>query len=330
MARATLSKRHRLPTLSPMRALPVALLALLLAACQAGGPWRHELGADDPRTGRVLDVAQQRYVEREALLADLADADFVLIGERHDNLDHHRLEAELTAALQAAAPEPRVVAFEMIPSDRQLALVEHLQAHPGDAAGLGAAVDWQDLGWPDWRLYQPIAAAALAPGATIVAADLSALEKEAVFHLGPGVLRASLVRRTGLDRRLPDALAAGLAQELRDSHCGTLPEPVVEGMFRVQRARDAMMADRLATVAGRRGGVLIAGNGHVRKDRGVPWYLARLRPEARILSVGLVEVGGPVDADDLPYDYAWFTPRVDDAPACGEGAAASFRPPRPL
>ena len=76
---------------------------------------------------------------------------------------------------------------------------------------------------------------------------------------------------------------ASLAQELRDAHCGEVSEPVVEGMFRVQRARDAMMADRLATVAGRAGGVLIAGNGHVRNDRGVPWYLARLRPTARIV-----------------------------------------------
>ena len=48
--------------------------------------------------------------------------------------------------------------------------------------------------------------------------------------------------------------------------------------------RDAMMADRLATVAGRAGGVLIAGNGHVRTDRGVPWYLARIRPTARTVS----------------------------------------------
>ena len=148
-------------------------------------------------------------------------------------------------------PRPRVVAFEMIPSDRQLALVEHLQAHPGDAAGLGAAVGWAELGWPDWRLYRPIAEAALAQGATIVAADLSDAQKEAVFRLGPGVLQMAMVRRTGLDRRLPDALAAGLAQELREAHCGEPPEPVVEGMFRVQRARDAMMADRLATVAGR-------------------------------------------------------------------------------
>jgi uncharacterized iron-regulated protein len=82
----------------------------------------------------------------------------------------------------------------------------------------------------------------------------------------------------------------------------------------VQRARDAMMADRLAATSGSGGGVLIAGNGHVRKDRGVPWYLARLRPGARSISVGLLEVRDDVlePPRDLPYDYVWFTPPVDD------------------
>jgi uncharacterized iron-regulated protein len=92
-------------------------------------------------------------------------------------------------------------------------------------------------------------------------------------------------------------------------------------MYQVQRARDAMMADRLAAASGKAGGILIAGNGHVRNDRGVPWYLARLEPEARTLSIGLVEVrdDAPRLPPDLPHDYVWFTPRVDD----GEGACAA-------
>jgi uncharacterized iron-regulated protein len=87
----------------------------------------------------------------------------------------------------------------------------------------------------------------------------------------------------------------------------------------VQRARDAMMADRLAAASGKGGGILIAGNAHVRNDRGVPWYLAHLEPAARILSIGLLEVHDDRRRlpPDLPYDYVWFTPRVDDgADAC--------------
>jgi uncharacterized iron-regulated protein len=292
--------------------------ALLLSGCQTGGPWQHDLGAGHPLAGKIHQTADDRFVDRAALVADLASADFVLIGERHDNRDHHRLQALLTGELEAA--RPRVVAFEMIPGDRQLALVEHLQARPGDAAGLGGAVGWSALGWPDWAEYQALAEVALAADAEIVAADLSQSQKRAVFREGPWVLQNAMVRRTGLDRRLPEPLAASLAQELRDAHCGEVPEPVVAGMYRVQRARDAMMADRLATVGGRAGGVLIAGNGHVRNDRGVPWYLARIRPRARIVSVGLLEVVDGLDSvpPDLPFDYVWFTPRAGDEQPCGD------------
>jgi uncharacterized iron-regulated protein len=292
--------------------------AAWLAACTPGTAWQHSLGAQHPLAGRIYQVASHRFVDQATMLADLGGADFVLLGERHDNLDHHRLQAGLTRALEASSTRPRVVAFEMIPSDRQLAVVEHRQVRPGDAAGLGAALDWPALGWPEWSLYQPIAQAALDSGAEIVAADLSRAQTDAVFRQGPEVLQAAMVRRTGLDRSLPAPLAASLTQELREAHCGRLPEPLIEGMFRVQRARDAMMADRLATVAGRAGGVLIAGNGHVRRDRGVPWYLARIRPTAKTRSVGLIEVWDGIDAvlADLPFDYVWFTPRVDDDDPC--------------
>ncbi len=307
-------------------------LALTLPGCAPGGPWQHTAGAGHPLAGRIYQVASGRFVDQATLIADLERADFVLLGERPDNRDHHRLEALLVEALEAKAPRPRALAFEMITSDRQLAVVEYRQQHPGDAAGLGGAVGWAALGWPDWQLYAPIAQAALEHGAEIVAADLSPAQGRAVFHNGPEVLQAAMVRRTGLDRDLPADLAASLAEEVRASHCGQVPEPLVAGMFRVQRARDAMMADRLATVAGRAGGVLIAGNGQVRTDRGVPWYLARMRPHARILSVGLLEVLDGLDSAPaaLPFDYVWFTPRAGEREPCAEPDPALQRLEHPL
>ena len=139
-----------------------------------------------------------------------------------------------------------------------------------------------------------------------------------------------MVRRTGLDQSLAPPLAASLTQELREAHCGQLPEPLIAGMFRVQRARDAMMADRLATVAGRAGGVLIAGNGHVRNDWGVPWYLARIRPTARTLSVGMIEVRDGADgrarraAVRLRLVHGPRSPTGILAPASSSRAPAEF------
>ncbi len=302
------------------RWLVVVGLTLVASACAPGGPWQESGGAEHPLVGRIYQPATGRFVDQATLVDDLARADFVLLGERHDNRDHQRLEALLVQALERASERPRPVAFEMIPSDRQLALVEYRQAHPGDVAGLGQAVGWAALGWPDWALYAPIAEAALERGGELVAADLSPAQSAAVFRAGPDILKATMVRRTGLDQDLPAELAESLADELRAAHCGQIPEPVVDGLFRVQRARDAMMADRLAMVAGRSGGVLIAGNGHVRTDRGVPWYLARVRPGSKTISVGLLEVWDGVESApaDLPFDYVWFTPRAGgDQPCTG-------------
>lgn len=293
----------------------VAWVTLAAAACSTAPPaWEESGGAAHPLAGQIYRVADGTPVSEADLIEAAAAADFVLIGERHDNRDHHRLQARIVRSLQRDARQPRAVAFEMIGAERQLDIVEYLDRHPGDAAGLGAAVGWASNGWPAWAEYEPIARAALANGAQIVAADLNQAEKRAVFSQGAQALRTSFVRRTGLDRDFPATLTSDLKSELHEAHCGQAPPEVLSGMYQVQRARDAMMADRLAAASGRAGGILIAGNGHVRNDRGVPWYLARLEPEARTLSIGLVEVRDDLQRPphDLPYDYVWFTPRVDD------------------
>ncbi|MFW5681298.1 MAG: ChaN family lipoprotein, partial [Pseudomonadota bacterium] len=84
-------------------------------------------------------------------------------------------------------------------------------------------------------------------------------------------------------------------------------------MVDVQRARDARMAERLATLAGSGKGVLITGNAHADKVRGVPVPLQHLRAEADVVSVGLIEVRAAwtsVPDENWPYDYVWFTPRA--------------------
>ena len=292
-------------------------LALALGACAGGGSQQALPGSEHPLAGQIYRLADGARVSEAALIADAAGADFVLIGERHDNPEHHRLQARLVAALEVQSQGPRAVAFEMIPASRQLALIEYLAAG-GAPAGLGEAIAWDEGGWPEWAWYQPIAEAALARDAQIVAADLGVAEKRAAFVQGAQAFRSAFVQRTGLGEPWPPPMMISLQDELRAAHCQQVPGRVVIGMMRVQRARDAMMADRLAVASGRGGGVLIAGNGHVRKDRGVPWYLARLRPGARSVSIGLLEVQDGVlePATGLPYDYVWFTPRVDDSDGC--------------
>jgi uncharacterized iron-regulated protein len=310
---------------------PVLVSAVLLGCALVAGtgplgtPWESPVGREHPLVGRIWDVRAARFVDERTLGEGIRRGWFVLLGEKHDNADHHRLQARLVRALIAAGRRPAVL-FEMLDADQAPALARYLAAHPADASGLDAAVDWKRSGWPDWAFYRPIAEAALDAGLPILAANLSRVTTRSLARDGLAALDLREAARLGLDRPLAPATDAQMAAEIREAHCGSASEAMVSRMVLVQRARDAEMGERMAA-AGRDGGaVLIAGFGHVRRDRGVPADLERRVPGARIVSVAFLEVSaGEVEPgayaagferDVLPYDYVRFTPRVDDLDPC--------------
>lgn len=128
---------------------------------------------------------------------------------------------------------------------------------------------------------------------------------------------------------LTPAQETSLREELRESHCGHLPEAHIGGMMRFQRARDASMA--AALIAGvnavhAEDGVLVAGTGHTRRDRGAGRDLAVRDPGRSVASIAFAEVeAGRMDPSayasrwnttTLPFDFVWFTPRATDEDPC--------------
>ncbi|MEE8188272.1 MAG: ChaN family lipoprotein, partial [Kiloniellales bacterium] len=317
-----------------------ALGSLALAACARlgprfgqppappGPPWLSEHGWDHPLTGRIWRPTGRRFVEAGEALDQLAKADFVMLGEKHDNPDHHRLQAWTIAALAARGRRP-AAAFEMLSADQEAALETYLAAHPGDASGLGAAVDWDKSGWPAWDTYAAVFQAALDAGAPILAANLARSTIQDVAKQGLKALGSGRIGRLGLDQAMPDALQSMMRQEIIEGHCDQLPATMIEPMVRAMTARDAHMADVLIAGAGRpgrNGAVLITGTGHARDDHGVPFHLRRLAPEARVVSLGFLEVddldedpaayAAHFGAEDLPFDLVWFTPLAERDDPC--------------
>jgi uncharacterized iron-regulated protein len=323
-----------------MRRCAGALLVLvgLIAGCAAApatddlGGWQAPHGRGHPLAGRIWDVKGGRFVTTDAVVTALTHTRFVLLGERHDNPDHHRVQATLVRALLAAGRRP-AVAFEMFTDDDAPALARQRAAAPRDAAALARAVDWQRSGWPDWAFYQPIAQAALDFDVPIVAANLAPATARALARGQRSALADDFAARYALDRPLPGGAQAALTAEIREVHCHHLPPERVDGMVLAQRARDATLADRMLTAAAD-GAVLIAGNGHVRSDRGVPLYLRAREPAASVAVLAPLEVREgatrPLEyaaATDgrFPYDWVWFTPRTDAVDPC-----ASFRRSPPV
>ena len=292
-----------------------------------GEPWQATLGQDHPLVGRIWDVAAARFIDRTTLTDRLTGSRFVLLGEKHDNPDHHRLQAWLLQAMIDAGRRP-AVGFEMFSLDDAPAIARHLASHPTDAAGLAEAVHWSRSGWPDWALYQPIVEVALQGGLRLVATNIVPATAQALSRGGLEAVGAEFVAWWRLDRALPPDTQAAIATDIREGHCGYASAERIDAMILVQRARDAQMAASLVAAGEADGGVLIAGAGHVRHDYGVPVYLAQQAPGATIISLAFLEVrqdhheptayASRFRRSTLPFDYLWFTPRVDDEDPCAQ------------
>jgi uncharacterized iron-regulated protein len=312
---------------TPHRIAMLLVLSTQLAGCRTatmGVPWLSTVAREHRLVGRIWEVTARRFIDETDVIVRLAEARYVLLGEKHDNPDHHVLQARMIRALTAAGRRP-AVAFEVFTPYQAGALALYLAAHPHEAAGIGEAVNWKVSGWPAWAIYEPIAQAALDAGLPLVSANLDDERARAVGRQGMAVLVNAFVQRHGLDQAPSKEVREAMAEDIRDSHCGHAPEDRVGAMIGVQRARDAQMAEALLTAPGNDGAVLIAGDGHARNDYGVPAYVRRIDPAARTVSVAFVEVDAKrTDVESsaerfggrLPFDYVWFTPAVDDEDPC--------------
>lgn len=220
----------------------------------------------------------------EEVVREAQTADVVLIGELHDNPHHHFTQAELVSLISV-----RALVFEMIrPADEDQITLDLRQ----NATALATALRWEETGWPDFDMYFPIfQAASSAPVfGGMVARDA-----------GKALMSSGLEETFG-----PQAGAFGLNQPLSDdeqssrealqfaAHCDALPESMLPMMVDFQRLRDAELARaviraRDATADQSGSIVVITGNGHAREDWGVPRYLARVWPEANLLTIGQTE-----------------------------------------
>ena len=281
-----------------------------------------QTGADaaaHPLSGRIWDTRARDWISTTELERRLTRARYVLLGEVHDNAGHHRLRRDLLAALVRDGRRP-AIAMEQFDREHQPAL-QRVQDEPAPTPELlktAGRIDAQ--GW-NWSYYEPIVRLALDHRLPIFAANLSRADAFRVSTEGAAaVLGAAAASALQLDKPLPDAARLKLEEVIDEGHCGQAPRNILPGMIAAQRARDAIMAQTLQAHAS---AVLIAGNGHVRRDFGVPHYLAHDPQGDDVRVVGFIEVDAaqlaPIDyvaAGAPEYDYIAFTPRTPRPDPC--------------
>ncbi|OSZ67320.1 ChaN family lipoprotein [Hydrogenophaga sp. IBVHS2] len=231
-----------------------------------------------------------------AVVDRLLPTQALLMGEQHDAAEHQALQR---AAVEHLAGQGRLAAvvMEMADQGRQ---TDGL-ARDATEAQVRDALGWNDeTGWP-WPAYGPVVMAAVRAGVPVAGGNL------------PRSAMRGAMQDTALDGVLD---APGLERQktgIREGHCGLLPESQIAPMTRIQLARDRAMA---ATVQQRaRPGMtvlMIAGNGHVRQDIGVPRHLPA-GFDHRVLVARAGDAGA-----GLPADAVWTTPALPPQDHCAE------------
>ena len=244
----------------------------------------------------------------------------LLLGERHDNAAGQALRLQSIGRLLQDGARPALL-LEQFDREQQAEIDRTLQATagrpPGDAepdATLDALVKLTGpagAGW-DWALYRPVLRLALQYRLPLVAANVSRADARQVIAQG--------LAAGGFEAAVPSDIASALAAQIEASHCGQIDPAQAGRMALAQVARDQFMARQVERYAGR-GVLLLAGNGHVRRDLGVPRWLAPALQQ-RAQSVGYLE-----QDDDLPtsaFDLTVISPAAPHPDPC-----ASLRVPGP-
>ena len=307
--------------------VPLPSVEKLTALTSRTPKWQSPLSQQHHLAGRIWRPEDGRFVSQNTLGEDLARSAYILLGEKHDNPDHHLLQARLIRGLTDRGRRPAVV-WEMIPETRQPILNRYWARYSRDAAALGGTLGWDVSGWPDWDLYQPIAEAAMAAHLPMYAGGLSKAAVRTLARGKPSFAFAKRQRALGLSKPMPEILRQRSLEQLYQAHCELMPRDAMTPLLNVQRARDAVFAEHMLAGSVDDGALLIAGTGHVRRDIGVPVFLATHQPDVRITTVAFLEVQDDVldptnyaagfSASVLPFDYVWFTPRANDEDHCAK------------
>lgn len=245
----------------------------------------------------------------QSLPDELAHADVVVLGEIHDNPAHHVRQAAFVAALA-----PKALVFEMLtPEQAGRITADNRQ----DSAALAKVLEWDSSGWPDFDMYFPIIAAA--PQAEILGAAVPRDAARSAMKDGIAPWFGVDAAVYGLTIPLPEEQQTAREAMQQEAHCNALPDTMLPMMVDLQRLRDAVLARAALRGFDGRGApvVVITGNGHARKDWGMPSYLMHLRPDVSVVSLGQTEDD---DTPDPNFDLVLSSPAAQRDDPC-----AAFR-----
>jgi uncharacterized iron-regulated protein len=281
---------------------------------------------DHQLVGKIWDVKNQQFINRQQLLDKALQSNYVMLGETHDNIRHHQDHGWFIEKISNQKPKT-AVAMEMVNKEQADGVNKETDKNLDKVINI---LEQAKVGWEYDKYYRPVFSSIINAGLTVYPADLErATMMQVVRGDGEGTpeeLQALLDKTP-----LPEDQQEALKTEIEKTHCGMINAEMTTAMMRGQRTRDAAIANNLykirqsdeATTV-----ILVSGSGHIRKDRGAPMYLGSQDKNAAIITIAWLEVDenttDPAEYlhrwgdDALPFDYVVFTPSADRPDPCEE------------
>jgi uncharacterized iron-regulated protein len=259
---------------------------------------------------RVFDTRLKTFGDFESMLADLARADAVFVGEQHDDPNTHRLELAIVEGL-TARKVPVVVALEMFERDVQPAMDDYAAGSlPEDKFVKDSRA------WPRYATdYRPLVEFAKANHLPIVASDVP---RRIAADVGKTGLAA--VDALGADRKLAAReLNCPTSGDYYDRFAAAMGEHAGSNsnFYFAQCIKDETMGESVADAfqknsAGRVTIVHVNGAFHSDFGEGAAGSARRRMPGRRVAVVSVLPVESldslkPDDDDLKRADYLLYT-----------------------
>ncbi len=314
-------------------------LSLFLAAAPPGALGAGHFSPDGPAASDegpgflVMDPASRARLKPEVFAGRIAGSDAVYVGESHDQEFAHLAQLEALKILASAKKNKVIVGFEMLNSGLQPVLDRYAAGETTEEEFLAAA-GWEKEWGFDFGLYKPLfdyirnnklkAAALNVPRATI-----KKIARGGMAALSPEE-RKFLPEKVEVNR---DPLYLAY---LRSTYGGHGDNPMAklitwDNYLLSMAAWNEGMADAAVKALKKNKGhavLVIAGNGHVQHNAGIPWSVRARTKGLKHLSVYTEDSDAAEEfmKDPRPLaDLVWFVThekKPEPSPAVPVSSAA--------
>ncbi len=247
---------------------------------------------------RAFDAKRNRFSDFEAMVAELAKADVIFLGEQHDDPRTHRLQLAVLEGLGRRLDGKLVLSLEMFERDVQPALDAYLDGSAPLASFLAVSRPW-----PNNRLdYQPMVDYAKDQGWPVVAANVPRRLAQQVSRRGLAAVdslsaddRAFVAADLSCPRddywkRFRETMGdmSGHGMQMTPEQA----DAMVQRFYEAQCVKDETMAEAIARASETHGAPVVHMNGAFHSDHrlGTVSRVKRRLTKARIAVVTFVPV----------------------------------------